>query len=91
MKINHPYSCKQKPEINYPCDWLYKVIGENPEAVKEGVFQVLAGKDFIFTDSHTSSGGKYHSFNVELTVDNEEERLSIYNKMVNHAAIKVVI
>ncbi len=91
MKINSPYSCKQKPKIDYPCDWLFKVIGENKEAIKEGVDQVLTDKEFTFAYSHTSSGGKYHSFNVELVVESEEERLSIYNRLANHIAIKVVI
>ncbi len=91
MNVNHPYSCKQKPEIDYPCNWLYKVIGEEKEAIREAVHHICTGREISFTYSHTSSGGKYHSFNVELEVENEEARLSIYNRLNNHAAIKVVM
>jgi len=91
MNINYPYSCRQKPKIDYPCSWLYKVIGEEQEAIREAVYHTCAGKEITCTFSHTSSGGKYHSFNVELEVENEETRLSIYNRLNNHPAIKVVI
>ena len=91
MNINYPYSCKQKPEISYPCSWPYKVIGEHQEAIKEAVYHICAGKETTFTYSHSSSGGKYHSFNVELEVENEEERLSIHNQLSNHPSIKVVM
>lgn len=91
MNIKFPYSCQQKPEIHYPCVWLYKVIGKDKDAVREAVYNICNGKETTFSYSHSSSGGKYHSFNVELTVDNEEDRLSIYNRLNNHPAIKVVI
>ena len=91
MSTNHLFSCKQKPEIDYPCSWLYKVIGEREKEIKEAVHQICAGKAFTFAYSHTSTGGKYHSFNVELEVENEEERVSIYNSFINHPAVKVVI
>ena len=91
MKINSPYSCKQKPKIDYPCHWQYTVIGEDKEAIEEAVYLCCGGKEITFTYSHTSSGGKYHSFKVELNVKNEEDRLSIYNLLNNHAATKVVI
>jgi len=91
MKINSPYSCKQKPKIDYPCNWPYTVIGEDKEAIEEAVYHTCDGKNLTFDFSHTSSGGKYHSFNIEMEVKNEEERLSIYNRLNNHPAIKVVL
>jgi len=91
MKIHTPYSCRQKPEIHYPCVWLYKVIGHEKEAIKEAFLHVCGGREAVFSFSNTSSGGKYHSYNIELTVDNEEDRLSLYNRLSNHPAIKVVI
>ncbi len=91
MKINHPYSCKQKPEIDYPCTWQYKVIGEDKEAIREAVFDICSKKEITFSYSHASSSGKYLSFNAELTVDNEEDRLSIFTRLGKHPAIKVVM
>lgn len=91
MKLKAPYSCSQKPEIEYPCRWLYKVIGEEKDAIKEAVYHICKGKELTYSYSHSSSGGKYHSYNVELEVEHEEERLSIYNLLNNHAAIKVVM
>ncbi len=91
MNINYPYSCKQKPKIDYPCIWLYKVIGEEKEAMRQAVHHICQGKEITCTYSHTSSGGNYHSFNVELDVKDEEDRLSFYNRLSNHPAIKVVM
>ncbi len=86
-----PFSCKEKPTISYPCTWLYKVIGNNEEAIRRAI-QVVCGTDTVqISKSHTSSGGKYCSLNVEIHVESDEIRLAHYKNLTNHAAIKVVM
>ena len=43
------------------------------------------------TDSHVSSGGRYVSMNLEVTVDGDEERLALYRLLAADPAIRVVL
>jgi len=86
-----PFSCKEKPDIQYPCSWLYKVIGKDETALRKAIQTVLGTENLLITSSHSSSGGKYISLNVETVVNDEAERLSGYQNLKNHAAVKVVM
>jgi hypothetical protein len=86
-----PFSCKEKPNINYPCSWVYKVIGTDAVALKKAIATVIGNKDLLITPSNTSSGGKYTSLNVEVVVSDDETRLTYYQHLKNHAAVKVVM
>ncbi len=87
-----PFTCKEKPRIDYPCPWLYKVIGLNEEDLRKAITTVCAGTDnILISKSHTSSGGKYCSLNVEVVVEDDEQRLAHYQNLKNHAAVKVVL
>jgi len=80
-----------KPEIDYPCKWQYKVIGEDCSRIEEAVLTICAPAPVSLSYSHSSSGGKYHSYNAEIEVRTEEARLSIYEALHNHPAVKFVL
>ena len=86
-----PFSCKEKPSIQYPCSWVYKIIGTDEDTLRNAVSTVIGKKELLITKSHTSSGGKYTSLNVEVVVDDDETRLKYYQHLKNHAAVKVVM
>ena len=81
----------EKPEIEYPCEWVYKVIGVDTETLKEVIITACAPAPVKISHSHSSSKGKYHSLNATLVVESEEQRLQIYELLKNHAAVKVVL
>jgi putative lipoic acid-binding regulatory protein len=81
----------EKPEIQYPCTWVYKVIGEDTVVMMELIITACAPAEVRITNSHTSSGGKYHSLNATLEVESEEMRLEIYELLKNHPAVKIVL
>lgn len=83
--------CQTRPEIDYPCPWLFKVIGYGYLEVEKAVKEVVGEVPFKITPSNASSGGKYHSVNLEMEVVSEEHRLSIYRNLGACAAVKVVI
>jgi hypothetical protein len=70
-----------KPQIDYPCSWVYKVIGRNREQLQRGIAEAMAGTAYRVTSSRSSRGGGYHSFNVEITVDTERIRLELYERL----------
>ncbi len=86
-----PFSCKEKPKIDYPCSWVYKVIGSDEKSLRTAIETVLGTENLLVSSSHSSSGGKYISLNVEIIVTDDESRLSGYQNLKNHAAVKVVM
>jgi uncharacterized protein len=80
-----------KPEIHYPCIWQYKVIGKDHSLIKEAIEEICAPVPVSITYSHSSSSGKYHSYNAEIEVQDEEARLAIYHALHDHSAIQIVI
>lgn len=86
-----PFTCKGKPDIKYPCPWIYKVIGPDESALRQCIDTLLGNQGVLVSNSHTSSGGKYCSLNVEVIVDDDETRLKYYQLLKNHAAVKVVM
>ena len=90
-KETNTFSSEKKPEIHYPCVWQYKVIGQDQYLIQEAIRDICDPVPVAITYSHSSSSGKYHSFNAEIEVQDEEARVSIYNALHNHSAIKVVL
>lgn len=88
MLIN---DCQGKPRIDYPCPWLFKVIGFDPQEIEEAIAEVLGDVKVTISSSKASSGGKYHSVNLEMEVASEEARDAVYNNLAAHASIKVVL
>lgn len=83
--------CKEKPEIAYPCQWSYKVIGSDREAVRLAVEYILEGREYILVYSHQSRTGRYHSWSIDLVVASEDERNLLFAAFKNHLDIKIVI
>jgi uncharacterized protein len=82
---------KKKPEIDYPCNWLYKVIGEDRQQVRQAIFSIIEERRCVITHSNSSKSGKYHCLNVELVVQTEEVRNGLYQTLKGHPAIKMVL
>lgn len=84
--------CEQrKPEITYPCDWEYKVIGTSEEKLREVILAACAPDIPSITLANVSSKGVYFSLNVSLVVKNEEMRLRIFSHLQNSPDVKIVI
>ncbi len=81
----------ERPEIDYPCTWTYKVIGENHDLLRDVIVAACSPHAVMISRSHRSSKGKYHSVNAELVVPDETARLRIYEILKNHSAVKIVL
>ncbi len=78
-------------EIEYPCDWPYKVIGRNEQNLEVSIREALADVEFELTESNRSSAGKYVSFDVVAAVRDERHRYWIYNRLRSLELVKVVL
>jgi uncharacterized protein len=91
IEEQRPFPCDRKPEIAYPCLWLYKVIGKDPESIRDAIMAVCTPLPVLISPSHSSSQGTYWSFNAELEVKDEDMRLAIYKSLTSHPAVKLVL
>lgn len=89
----------QKPLVEYPCPWGFKVIGPDEDAMREAVNQCLndclqensGDREFELGLSRASKGGKYISLSLNLTVLDEAERDSIFAALTGRPEILMVI
>lgn len=82
---------KQKIEIDYPCLWLYKIIGCGEDEIKAAVREIMGEAEHSLQHSNTSRTGKYISFNLEVTVPSEEARNFFFAALREHPSIKMVL
>ncbi|NKQ40159.1 MAG: DUF493 domain-containing protein [Sulfurovum sp.] len=83
--------CQTKPVINYPCQWRYKIIGRDEEALITCITEVMGGKEHSVSAGNISKTGKFHTYNTSCKVDSEEERNGIFKSFGEHKAVKMVI
>ncbi len=81
----------EKPAINYPCQWTYKVIGLTEEDVAQAVRDVCQSKVYSLKHSMNSREGKYVSFSLMIVVSSEEERKGYFKSLKNHKNLKMVL
>jgi putative lipoic acid-binding regulatory protein len=79
-----------RPEITYPCEWSYKIIGNNIDKILEAIENAVSGLKYDVTPSNISKNGNYYSLNLKLTVPNEVVRDLIYQKLDSSDSVKIV-
>ena len=78
-------------ELEYPCRWLFKVIGPTAEGVRGAVLETIHGTDTTLEESNRSSDGRYVSFNVEVTATDEAHRTGMYEALRSHPDVRMVL
>lgn len=82
---------QQKVELTYPCSWSYKLIGHEKEAIEKAIHDVILERAHNLNHSNNSKTGKYVSMNLDLVIQNEDERNFIYEALKKHQNIKMVL
>lgn len=84
-------SNSEKPKIEYPCNWNYKVIGTNVEEMIKAIELAAAGMDYEINSSNISSKGNYFSLNLRVFVNSEVIRDIIFEKIESNEFVKMVL
>lgn len=82
---------QEKPDIEYPCNWSYKIIGTDVDEMIIAVEEIVLNMDYDLTPSNISSNQKYYSLNLRVLVQSETVRNQIFQKLEQHAAISFVL
>jgi uncharacterized protein len=81
----------KKLHLNYPCSWVYKIIGTDENEMQAAVSEIIQDRSCKISLSRQSENAKYVSLNLELTVESESHRIALYELLRAHKSIKVVL
>ena len=84
-------SCKTKPDITYPCEWGFKVIGTDKLKLEACIFEIMAHRDYSCHKGNVSKKGKFLTLNARCEVASEEERNAIFQAFSEHEDVKMVM
>ena len=83
--------CKTKPDIEYPTQWGFKLIGKDKDKLLACIKEAMGEKEHKCSIGNTSSKGNFHSYNASCEVQTEEERNKIFKYFQTHNDVKMVI
>lgn len=89
----------QKPQIDYPCPWEYKIIGTDEDAVRSAVKICLdetlnrdsGDRPYELGFTRSSEQGKYVSLSLNIEVQDEQERKALFQRLAARPEINMVI
>ena len=82
---------KRKVQLEYPCPWVYKIIGSDADEMQRAVSEIIRDRAYKVSLSRSSETAKYHCLNVELSVESESHRTALYEALKAHRAVKLVL
>lgn len=80
-----------KPEIPYPCQWSYRIVGLSEAGVRALILEVLGEQAHSIQGVRPSSQGSYVAVTISVDVRDEAHRLGIYNQLLASEIVKVVL
>lgn len=86
-----PDNKKRKVQLEYPCLWVYKIIGTDADEMRCAVAEIIRDRAYKISHSRSSTAAKYHCLNIELSVESESHRTSLYEALKAHRAVKLVL
>lgn len=82
---------QHKLELNYPCNWKYKIVILETVNVKYISKDVFGDREHKVNESNVSKKGKYKSYNIELIVHSDDDRTELHRILGDHKDIKMVL
>ncbi len=81
----------EKLQLEYPCEWTYKVIGTHTETLQNVVREIMQARPFRIALSNKSKTKKYCAMNLVTQVTSEVDRNTLYTQLKNHKEIVMVL
>lgn len=80
-----------KPDIIYPCEWPYRIVGTDEEKIREEIASLLKDKMYVLEVSNTSGKGTYISLRLVTEVASEAERVTLFESIKALDVVKMVL
>ncbi|MHC4958165.1 MAG: HP0495 family protein [Planctomycetota bacterium] len=81
----------QTPEIEYPCAWSYRLIGDSEPNMRGVVGRILGESEYELVVSRESRTGKYVSLKLTVVVQNDVQRLMLYRRLSQDPVVRYVL
>ena len=82
---------EHKLELDYPCNWKYKLVIKHEQNIKKIIKEVLDEREHGVKPSKVSAKGKFKSYTLEVMVHNDTDRKDLYQILGDHEHIKMVL
>ena len=82
---------QHKLELDYPCNWTYKLVIRHEQDITKIVKDVLEDRKHGIKPSKTSKEGKFRSYALDLIVEDEEDRKNLYKILGDHEHVKMIV
>lgn len=86
---------EKKPEIEFPCYFPLKAIGDDVKNYRENVLKIVAEHSDTIQEEHIttrlSNGGKYIAVTVPFTAISREQLDAIYQKLSDLKSTKYLL
>ena len=85
---------QERPTIEYPTNWGFKLIGRDKEALLSCIKEIMkevGDKEHLCSLGNTSKTGKFTTYNASCSVESEEERNKIFKYFETHDDVDMVI
>jgi putative lipoic acid-binding regulatory protein len=80
-----------EPTIEYPCEWSFRIIGTDEQALRQAASESLGTLANRVTLSNQSRGKKYLSMNIALDVETQAMRDQIFAALERHPAVRFML
>lgn len=84
-------SPQERPEIDYPCTWTYRVIAVDAADARSAIVARLGSRPHRLSDGRTSRTGKYASLELELEVFDAGDRDDLFVALCAMAGVRFVL
>lgn len=84
-------SYSERPELKYPCAWIYKVIGKDVDKLMAAIEAASLELEYEVTPSNVSKNENYFSLNFKVIVPSETVRDLIYQKLKDNSDVILVL
>ena len=81
----------RKPVIEYPCNWDYRVIGEDEHKLRIAVAGIAGNVPYMLTRGNISKKARYLSLQLTIEVRDENERNQLFESLSQHEDVKYVL
>ena len=81
----------KKLELEYPCNWDYKVIINTHCHIKHITKNVLGERIYKISQSNNSKDKTYVSYKISLLVHSDEVRIALFQEFKKEDCVKIVL
>lgn len=81
----------QRPEIDYPCTWTYRVICTDEAVLRAAIRAIVGTAEHSVSNIGSSESGRYQRLELLVTVCDEQHRNEIFAALGREAVVRFVL